>query len=85
MIFPRPTVPPDSALTRITTKFLSVGKEETAGGIKKFVAGKAKEFVVTDYVCVVDESHFLHGVASLKDVLQGHDEVAVKKIMKRTL
>jgi magnesium transporter len=79
------TVPPDSAVTSITTKFLSVGEEETAGEIKKLIASRAKELEVIDYVYVVDENRFLHGVASLKDVLQAHDDVPVKKIMKRKL
>ena len=79
-----PAAPPlDSAVTRITTKFLSVGEEETTGEIKKSMAGRAKEFEVIDYVYVVDENRFLRGVASLKDVLQAHDDVPVKKIMKR--
>jgi magnesium transporter len=74
-----------SALTRITNKFLSVGEEETAGEIKKLVAERAKELEVIDYVYITDESRFLHGVASLKDVLQAHDDVPIKKIMKRKL
>lgn len=76
---------PDSAITRITTKFLSVGEEETAGEIKKTIAARAKEFEVIDYVYVVDKSRFLHGVISLKDVLQANDDVPAKKIMKRKI
>lgn len=77
------TAPPDSAVTQITTKFLSVVEEETAGEIKKLMASRAKEFEVIDYVYVVDESRFLRGVASFKDILQSHDDTPVKKIMKR--
>jgi magnesium transporter len=73
----------DSAITRITNKFLSVDEEETAGEIKKLVAERAKEFEVIDYVYIVDENRFLHGVASLKDVLHAHDDVPVKNVMKR--
>jgi magnesium transporter len=75
----------DSALTRITNKFLSVGEGKTAGEIKKLIAERAKEFEVIDYIYIVDESRVLHGVASLKDVLQAHDDVSVKNIMKRRL
>jgi magnesium transporter len=75
--------PPDSAVTRITTRFLPVGEEETAGEIKKLVTERAREFEVIDYVYVVDGSRFLHGVASFKDILQSRDDVPVKKIMKR--
>lgn len=79
------TGPSNSAITKITAKFLSVSAEETAGMVKILVAAKAKELEVIDYVYVVDEMRFLHGVVSLKDVLQAHDLVPMKKIMKRKL
>ncbi len=80
-----PAVQHNSAITRITNKFLSVSEEETAGGIKKLVADRAKELEVIDYIYIVDESRFLHGVASLKDILRERDDVPVKRIMKRKL
>jgi magnesium transporter len=80
-----PAVQHDTVITRITNKFLSVSEEETAGGIKKLVADRAKELEVIDYIYIVDESRFLHGVASLKDILRECDDVPVKRIMKRKL
>jgi magnesium transporter len=75
--------PPDSAITRITTRFLSVGEEETVGTVKKMASDKAGELEIIDHVCVVDGDRHLHGIASLRDILQAGDDVQVKKIMKR--
>lgn len=61
MGFPPATVPPDTAITQITSKFLSVVEEETTGEVRKLAAGRAKEFEVIDYVYVADEIRILHG------------------------
>jgi Mg/Co/Ni transporter MgtE len=70
----------DSAVMRVTDKFLSVGEEEATGKIKKAVVYRAKELEVIDYICLVGESRFLPGVVLLKDVLQAHDGVPVKRL-----
>lgn len=75
--------PPDAVIAQITKRFLSFGEEETAGEIKKLIANKAKEFDVIDYAYVINNGKFLHGVASLKDILQARDDVQLKKIMRR--
>ena len=64
------TSSPDATLAQITKRFLSFSEEETAGEIKKLIANRAKEFDVIDYVYVIHNGQFLHGVVSLKDILQ---------------
>lgn len=75
--------PADSAVTRMTTKFLPVSEEETAGAIRRTMSEKAKELEVTDRVYVVDSDSHLQGVASLSDILQAGDDVQVKMVMKK--
>ena len=74
---------PDAALPQITKRFLSFSEEETAGEIKKLIANRAKEFDVIDYVYVIYNGQFLHGVVSLKDILQDFDDTPLKKIMRK--
>lgn len=80
--FPHSTSP-DAAVTQITKRFLSFSEEETTGKIKKLIAIRAKEFDVIDYVYVIYDDRFLHGVASLKDILQAHEDTQLKKIMRK--
>ena len=74
---------PDAAVAQITKRFLSFSEEETAGEIKKLIANRAKEFDVIDYVYVIYNGQFLHGVVSLKDILQAFDDTPLKKIMRK--
>jgi magnesium transporter len=76
---------PDAAAAHITQRFLSFRQEQTAGEIKKLIAKRAKEFDVINYVYVIYNGQFLHGVASLKDTLQASDDVQLKKIMRKNL
>jgi Mg/Co/Ni transporter MgtE len=76
---------PDAAAAQITERFLSFREEETAGEIKKLIAKRAKKFDVINYVYVIYNGQFLHGVASLKDTSQAPDDVQLKKIMRKNL
>lgn len=76
-------LPPDTAGTRITTKFISVRNKETIGVIRSMLNSKAKEFEIIDYLYVVDYEGVLQGVISIKDVLQTAENTSVDTIMKR--
>ncbi len=74
---------PDAAAAQVTKQFLSCSKEQTAGEIKKLIANRASELDVIDYVYVIYNGQFLHGVFSLKDMLQARDDIQLKKIMRK--
>jgi magnesium transporter len=76
---------PNAAAAHITERFLPFREEETAGEIKELIANRAKEFDVIDYVYVIYNGRFLHGVTSLEDILQAHDDVQLRKIMRKNL
>jgi magnesium transporter len=85
MQIPPVSIPRDSAITRITSKFLSVNEEATAGEIRRQMSARAKELEVIDYIYVIDEGGHIRGVASLKDIWQVADNMLAKEIMKKDL
>jgi len=75
----------EKAVNRITTKFLSVLPTENTENIKKILSKKAKQFETIDYVYVVDQNKVLLGVASLKEILQAHDESKIEDVMIKNI
>ena len=73
---------PHIAGKRISTKFVSVSVDKTAGEVKKLLVERAHEFEIIDYIYVVDEENVLVGVMSISELLQADDWAAVGNLMR---
>jgi magnesium transporter len=73
----------DIAGARVSNRFLSVAGDEKVGNVEKEIVARAKELDTVDYVYVVDEQNRLHGVASIKEILQAPEDSKVSGIMKK--